>query len=174
MRLLVAGIGNIFFGDDAFGVEVVRELSLRVLPPEIEVVDFGIRAHDLAFALTIPYDAIILVDATPRGEAPGTVCLLELDSAQGGGEETPIDAHSLAPVQVLQMAKAFGGITAAVYLVGCEPKVLEPAGEELGLSDVVRSAIPSAISMLESLIKRLLQRSETGEPRIAPVAKGTP
>jgi len=80
-RILIAGIGNIFLGDDAFGVEVIRELSSRVWPDDVRVVDFGVRGYDLAFALTDGYEAAILVDAVGRGEPPGTTYLVEIDDA---------------------------------------------------------------------------------------------
>ncbi|MDQ3686285.1 MAG: hydrogenase maturation protease, partial [Acidobacteriota bacterium] len=55
-RILIAGIGNIFLGDDAFGCEVAQRLSGRTLPDEVRVVDFGIRGLDLAYALMDGYD----------------------------------------------------------------------------------------------------------------------
>src|SRR6202030_732892 len=78
-RILIAGIGNIFLGDDAFGVEVVRRLAARKLPDAIRVVDFGIRGFDLAYALMEGYEITILVDATPRGGQPGTLYTIEPD-----------------------------------------------------------------------------------------------
>jgi hydrogenase maturation protease len=78
-RVLIAGIGNIFLGDDGFGVRVVNELRQRRLPDSVDVIDFGIRSYDLAFALTNGYDAVVLVDAVPRGEPPGTTYLIEID-----------------------------------------------------------------------------------------------
>ncbi|MGH7848434.1 MAG: hydrogenase maturation protease, partial [Candidatus Binatia bacterium] len=72
-KILVAGIGNIFLGDDGFGVEVARELAKRKLPESVRVVDFGIRGFDLAYALLDGYDLTILVDAAPRGGLPGTL-----------------------------------------------------------------------------------------------------
>jgi hydrogenase maturation protease len=39
-KILVAGIGNIFLGDDAFGSEVARRLMNERLPPEVRVIDF--------------------------------------------------------------------------------------------------------------------------------------
>ncbi len=80
-RILIAGIGNIFLGDDAFGVEVVRRLSrsARKLPDEVRIVDFGIRGFDLAYALMEGYEVAILVDATPRGGVPGTLYTIEPD-----------------------------------------------------------------------------------------------
>ncbi len=154
MRILVAGIGNIFFGDDAFGVEVVRELLRREWPAEVRIEDFGIRSYDLAYAIVDGYDAVILVDATPRGHAPGTVSLIEPDLAAlepDTGEV--VNAHSLNPVRVLQMVRSLGGQAQRLYLVGCEPAVLET--EELGLSATVRAAVPRAVELVESLVGAL-------------------
>src|SRR5947209_6163179 len=80
-RLLVAGVGNIFLGDDAFGVEVVQRLLRRPQPDGVRVVDFGIRGLDLSYALLDGYEAVILVDAAPRGAPAGTLHVLELDAA---------------------------------------------------------------------------------------------
>src|ERR1041385_4925106 len=109
MKLLVAGIGIIFFGDDAFGCEVAAELLKRSWPDGVKIVDFGIRAYDLAYAIMDGYDATILIDAAPRGEKPGTVYLLELDADKIGlsGDEIA-DAHALTPVRVLQLIRALG------------------------------------------------------------------
>lgn len=162
MRVLVAGVGNIFWGDDAFGVEVVRELARRSLPSGVSVMDFGIRGYDLAYALVEGYDAAILVDAIPRGESPGTVSLLELDLANlGSGEPATLDAHSLDPVRVLQMAQGLGRIPERLYLVGCEPGQLESPDGRLGLSVSVQAGVPLALEMIESLIAQLLKTETT-------------
>ncbi len=155
-KILVAGIGNIFAGDDAFGVEVIRQLTLLPLPETVLVRDFGIRGYDLAYAITDGYPAIILVDATTRGEAPGTVYLIEPD-VEAIGSEASLDPHGLDPVAVLQLARALGGRFGKLYLVGCEPEVLE--SDEIGLSPSVRAAIPQAVRMIESLVHRLLDES---------------
>lgn len=165
-RILIAGIGNIFLGDDAFGVEVVRELPHHTLPSEVRVVDFGIRGYDLAYALADDYDAAILVDATPRGEAPGTLYLIEPDLTELGRlDHASVDPHSLGPVRVLQMAEALGGHPARLYLIGCEPGELNSADGHVGLSEAVQAAVPKAVEMIESLVKDLVH-SET------PVAAG--
>jgi len=154
MRILVAGIGNIFFGDDAFGVEVVQELAHREWPEGVCVRDFGIRGYDLAYAIMDGYDVVILVDAAPRGLAAGTVSLIEPDLENLPSEtEELVNAHSLNPVRVLQMARSVGGQAPRLYLVGCEPAVLEV--EELGLSPAVRAAVPQAVEMVSSLVRRL-------------------
>ena len=159
-RILVAGIGNIFLGDDAFGVETVRKLIQSALPDAVQVIDFGIRSYDLAYAMADGYEAIILVDATARGYAPGTVYLIEpdltkLDQLDAGA----VDAHSMNPVRVLQMAQSLGGQPGRLFLVGCEPAVLEREGGEFGLSDQVQAGVPKAVEMIESLIGDLLQEN---------------
>jgi hydrogenase maturation protease len=156
MRILVAGVGNIFFGDDAFGCEVAKELAQRCLPEGVRVTDFGIRSYDLAYAMMDNYDAVILIDATPRGGAPGTVYLIEPDNKFLN--ETPdevVNAHSMNPMRVLQMVRSLGGTSRPLYVVGCEPEILESRGE-LGLSATVRAAIPGASEMIEQLVSRLL------------------
>src|ERR1700722_8140740 len=100
-HILVAGIGNIFLGDDAFGVETVRKLMEEDVPEQVRVVDFGIRSYDLAYAIAGDSDAVILVDATPRGEAPGTLYLIEPDISHLADAEAVVNGHTLNPVTVL-------------------------------------------------------------------------
>jgi hydrogenase maturation protease len=155
-KILVAGIGNIFFGDDAFGCEVVRELSRHPLPENVRVIDFGIRGFDLAFALMDDYAATILVDAVPRGQAPGTVYLIEPHADRAGDTAEIPNAHSLSPASVLQMVRSMGGQPRSLYLVGCEPAVLEGEEGAMGLSETVQAALPRAIETIEKLIHDLL------------------
>lgn len=158
-RILIAGIGNIFFGDDAFGCEVAQQLMREVLPEGVRVFDYGIRSYDLAYALLEPNDAVILVDAVPRGEEPGTVFLLELDiNILDKPEGESVNAHTMNPVAVLQLVRSFGGSPRELYLVGCEPAVLET--EELGLSEKVRTALPVALDMIRELLGKLLHETE--------------
>ena len=77
MNVLIACVGNIFLGDDGFGVEVARSLSMRQLPEGVSVKDYGIRGFDLAYALLDRWDLVIIVDALPRGEAAGTLYVIE-------------------------------------------------------------------------------------------------
>jgi hydrogenase maturation protease len=153
-KILIAGIGNIFLGDDAFGCEVLRELKRVPLPEGITATDFGIRSYDLAYALNdSAYDTIILVDATSRGGEPGTVFLIEPDlSRLEQLEQSAVDAHSMNPVSVIQMTQALGGEKGKLYLVACEPAVLESEDGRVGLSESVRAAVPQAISMIQSLV----------------------
>lgn len=161
-RILVAGVGNIFFGDDAFGCEVVQRLARRPLPADVRVVDYGIRGLDLAYALLDDYEAVILVDATPRGGSPGTLYVLEPEWRAAEAEEGAlIEAHSMDPVKVLRLAAALGAQVKRLLLVGCEP-MTSPDVEDMqgGLSEPVRAAEEEAVVLIESLIARLLR----GEP----------
>ena len=116
-RILVAGIGNIFLGDDAFGVEVARRLSARELPRNVRVTDFGIRGYDLAYALLDGYDTTILIDACPRGEPAGTLYVIEPDLENLGGPEdkqVAVEAHSMNPLNVLRLATSMGPAEASL------------------------------------------------------------
>jgi hydrogenase maturation protease len=155
-RILIAGIGNIFLGDDAFGVEVVKELTGSELPERVDVVDFGIRGYDLAYAIMEGYAATVLVDTAARGNAPGTLYLIEPDTEELA-ELTPEvpDGHSLGPVQVLGLVQSLGGKIAQLYVVGCEPAVLGTEDGEIGLSEAVRAAVPQAVEMIRTLVNDL-------------------
>jgi hydrogenase maturation protease len=165
-RILVAGIGNIFLGDDAFGVEVARRLSLAGLPEGVRVVDFGIRGLDLSYALLDGYEAVILVDATPRGGRPGTLYLIEPDRAAATPDQAAgplVEGHGMDPVKVLRLASAMGGQVGRLLLVGCEPAAVADADEmSEGLSAPVRAAVDEAVPLIASLVARLLRGEEIG------------
>lgn len=171
-RVLIAGIGNIFLGDDAFGVETVNELLKRPLPERVRVVDFGIRSYDLAYAIMEGYDVVIMVDATSRREEPGTLFLVEIDPDEAGEYETDLlNPHGLNPAAVLQMVASLGGeIPQRVYLVGCEPAVLETENGEMSLSPNVQAAVPEAIKMIESLLADLAREGK--EPGLVEACTG--
>lgn len=151
-RVLVACVGNVFLGDDAFGVEVAKQLAERPLPAGVSVVDFGIRSYDLAYALMNEWDLKILVDALARGGKPGTIYVLEPDLPTNVGQEA-LDAHSMNPVAVLQLVGALGGEVGRLLVVGCEPETVEPGNEgAMGLSPPVQAAVDEAVRVIERLI----------------------
>jgi len=154
-RILVAGIGNIFLGDDGFGVEVVRRLAGRELPEGVEVVDFGIRGLDLAYALQEEYELVVFVDTTPRGQEPGTVYLIEPEIEEDG--EMSLDTHGMDPVKVIKLSRALGARPTRTLVVGCEPQVVV-SGEDyddmlMELSEPVRAAVGEAVRLVESLVE---------------------
>lgn len=157
-RILIAGIGNIFLGDDAFGVEVVRRLASRTWPEGVQAIDFGIRGLDLTYALLDGWDAAILVDAAPRGEPPGTLYVIEPAAEDAAPAEAPLETHCMDPVRVLRMVASLGGRVARLLVVGCEPTPLEGHDIESGLSPPVAAAVPEAARMVESLVEQLLDR----------------
>jgi hydrogenase maturation protease len=161
-KVLVAGVGNVFLGDDGFGVEVARRLSTESLPDWVRVGDFGIRGVHLAYELLEGYEAAILVDATPRGEAPGTVYVIEPDMdgepdpAVEDGTGVLVDAHGMEPDAVFALLKALGGDIPKLLVVGCEPAEVS---ERMGLSPPVAGAVDQAVAV----VRELLGEHETGE-----------
>jgi hydrogenase maturation protease len=158
--MLVAGIGNIFLGDDAFGVEVAQRLAATPVPAGVEVVDVGIRGVHLAYQLMDGYDELLLVDAVSRGDAPGTVTIVEpsVDTLM----PEPLDPHRLEPGPLLASVHALGAMPARVVLVGCEPADL---AEGMGLSPTVADAVEPAVAAVRRLIDEFVVRgSETGSP----------
>ncbi len=156
-RVLVAGVGNIFLGDDGFGVEVVRRLAEREMPEGVEVKDFGIRGMDLAYALQEDYEAVVFVDAVPRGEEPGTVYLIEPEIEEDG--EVSLDTHGMDPVKVIKLSRALGAEPTRTLVVGCEPRVVL-SGEDyddmsMELSEPVQAAVGEAVKLVESLVEEI-------------------
>src|SRR6185295_1356137 len=157
--ILIAGVGNIFMGDDAFGVEVVQRLSARKLPDGVQVRDFGIRGFDLAYALMEDQDVTILVDATPRGGEPGTIYTIEPDLSELEGapvDQMAVETHGMNPMKVLAMVKAMNGELGRILLVGCEPATLGPEEGLMGLSEPVEAAVDKAVEIVESLAARII------------------
>ncbi|MBC6461880.1 hydrogenase maturation protease [Actinomadura sp. HBU206391] len=157
MKILVAGVGNVFLGDDGFGVEVARRLTETELPAGVEVGDFGIRGIHLAYELS-EYDTTILVDATPRGGPPGGLYALELEE---GSPQDVIDAHGMTPDAVLDLVGVIGGEMRRVLLVGCEPADVSPGME---LSAPVRAAIEPAVRLVRELVEKEMRTAEAAEP----------
>jgi hydrogenase maturation protease len=161
--ILVAGIGNIFLGDDGFGVEVAQRLAVLPQPDGVRVTDFGIRGFDLAFALLDEPDATILIDAMPRGEAPGTVYVLEPDLDGESAASSPDHAegsfqgHAMTPDSVFALVRTLGGRPRNVTVVGCEPLTFGPENEgQMGLSEPVSSAVDEAVAVVQQLLARLV------------------
>jgi hydrogenase maturation protease len=160
-KILVAGVGNVFLGDDGFGVEVANRLHDAPLPDGVDVREFGIRGMDLAYALQEDYDTVIFVDAAPRGESPGTVSLVEPELSL---DEVVLDTHGMDPVRVLGLARAMGRVPERVLVVACEPQVVihgEHDDDLVGeLSPPVRAAVGEACELLLSLVTELSAESK--------------
>lgn len=148
-RVLVAGIGNLFCGDDGFGPEVVRRLAASgALPEEVRAVDYGIRGMHLAYDLLDGYDALVIVDALPGDGAPGTLTVLEVGEKDLGAGA--FDPHGMAPVTVLASLSDLGGSLPPTYVVGCRPADL---GDGIGLSDGVEAALPAAMETVLAVLR---------------------
>ena len=149
-RTLVAGVGNVFLRDDAFGVEVVRLLAEQQHPDGVEIRDFGIRGVHLVYELLNGCDLFVLVDAAARGEPPGTVSVLEVELPEVDKMDRPVmDAHSLNPDAIFALLASLGGRPGRSLVVACEPAEID-AG--MGLSDPVREALPHAVRTVQDIL----------------------
>ncbi len=155
-QILVAGIGNAFLGDDGFGGQVAQRLEKRDLPEGVLVLDFGTGGLDLAYEVMRGYDALVLVDISRQGEAPGTIYVMEPDPADvdGGIEDgAVIDPHGMDPQTVLRFVKAVGGWPGKVVIVACEPSSV---GEvNWGLSKPVEDAVDRAVAVVLEQVQEL-------------------
>jgi hydrogenase maturation protease len=156
LRVLVAGIGNVFLGDDGFGVMLADRLSRRQWPAGVQVADFGIRGMDLAYTLLDGWDAAILLDAAPRGEAPGTLYVIEpeLDA-----DDVAPEAHGMDPVTVLALARSLGGTPPRTLVLGCEPQTHMTEDDEIvaELTEPVQVALDHAELLFASLVDDLMR-----------------
>lgn len=163
MRILVAGVGNVFLGDDGFGVAVARRLEHADLPEGVRVADFGIRGVHLAYELTGGgYEAAILVDAASKGSPPGTLYVLE---PTRGKPSSVLDAHAMTPEAVLALADTIGTGAPPILLVGCEPADLSP-GMELS------PAVADAVGRAADLVRELIDELNGKQPAAAPATAG--
>jgi hydrogenase maturation protease len=155
-QILVAGIGNAWLRDDGFGGEVARVLGERELPDGVQVLDFGSGGLDLAYEVMRGYDALILIDVSRQGEAPGTLYVMEAsqDDVDGQIEDGQmLDPHGMDPQTVLRFVKYVGGWPGRVFVVACEPEVVEEVG--FGLSDAVGGAVARAVDLVLETVEEL-------------------
>ena len=175
-RTLVAGVGNIFLGDDGFGVAVARRLAEAPLPDRVTVADYGTSGVHLAYDLADRYDTAILIDAAPRGQQPGTITVLEIEPEHralpesGGTVETGrlLDGHGMQPDLVLGMLGLLGAKAGRILVVGCEPG---STGYRIGLSDAVAAAVDEAVRIVLDLVSGEAGQDLSGELAAAPTAR---
>jgi hydrogenase maturation protease len=150
-RILVAGIGNIFLGDDGFGPEVMRHVARRTPDGDVEAVDYGIRGMHLAYDLLAEWRALVLVDALPNRGTPGALHVFEADH-ETLAPTAGLEAHSMDPAAVFATLTALGGTAPRTFVVGCE---VENVDEGMGLSEPVAAAVPAAAAAVEGVLADL-------------------
>lgn len=164
-RVLVGGVGNVFLGDDGFGVEVVARLKELALPAGVEVDDFGVAGVHLAYQMAEGYDCVVLIDAAPRGGRPGDLYVIEPERSGPGPEqerEVALDAHGMHPEAVLRLVQVLGGGPDLVMVVGCEPASLE---EGMGLSQPVQACVEPAVTAVRDILEALCGADGDDEQR---------
>ena len=178
-RMLIAGVGNIFLGDDAFGPEVARRLATEDLPGWVRVADYGISGMHLAYDLADGYETAILIDAAPRGGEPGTVTVLDVEAerrrdpatAAGAlGASRLFDAHGMQPDVVLGVLDMLGARSLRILVVGCEPASVDYGME---LSEPVANAVDEAVQVVLDLVAEA-GRGRDHEPHGAAGTPGRP
>lgn len=166
-RVLVAGIGNIFLGDDGFGCEVARRLASHAMPDGVDVVDFGIRGMDLKYALEDAYELVILVDTVERGGAPGTLYVIE-PSLEAAAPELPPSPHGMDPATVLGFVAGLRGAAPRVLLIACEPDWLGGEEGHMGLSDAVTASVDEAVAEILALLRDAADSGRGPRPAMQP------
>jgi hydrogenase maturation protease len=164
-RVLVAGIGNLFLTDDAFGSEVARRLADVRVPEGVTVVDYGIRGMHLAYDLLDGYDALVVIDALPGKGSPGDLSVLEVGPGDLG--EGELDAHGMAPVAVLASLGRLGGSLPPTYLVGCQPA---DVGDGIGLTPAVAAAVEPAVKLVLEVLADQVGLAGSPTPSATPSA----
>jgi hydrogenase maturation protease len=165
--ILVAGVGNLFLGDDGFGCEVARRLAVRGLGDHVHVEDYGIRGFDLAHALSSGVSAAVLIDAAPHGSIPGSLVVMDatpFGPATSHDAESVVETHGMDPVHVLRLAAVLGTVPRRVLVVGVEPDRTDPDEAHLGtLSEPVAAAVDGAVALVRELVGALID--ERGHER---------
>jgi hydrogenase maturation protease len=163
-RVLVGCVGNIFKGDDAFGVEVAARLARRAVPDGVRVVDYGIRSVHLVYELLDGYDALVLVDTVGQQEGQaGSLYVIEPDLPARRREddtvlpEVMLDPHDLAPAGAMSLVPTLGGQVDRIVVVGCQPETLE---DGIGLSDAVAAVVEAAADLVLDVAAREVARVE--------------
>ena len=155
-QILVAGVGNAWLQDDAFGGECARRLEAAGVPSGVTVMDFGTGGLDLAYEIMRGYDALVLIDASRQGEEPGTLYVIEpnMEEIAGSIEDGDvINPHGMDPQTVLRFVSAIGGFSGKVVVVGCEPGEVDDVG--LGLTPPVEAAVERALALVRENLEEL-------------------
>jgi hydrogenase maturation protease len=156
-QILIAGIGNTWQRDDGFGSEVARRLEGRDLPEGVAVIDFGTGGLDLAYQVMYGYDALVMIDISRQGGAPGTLYVMEVDEDEvtsGIEDGDALNPHGMDPETVLRFIKLTGGWPGKVVIIACEPLTIEEMG--VGLSPVVEEAVGRAVDLVLEQATELL------------------
>lgn len=154
-RILVAGIGNIFLGDDGFGSEVIRTAEISRGDPCVRVTDYGISGMHLAYDLLEDWDTLVLVDAVPSRGSPGTLHVFQADH-ESSPATIGFDGHGMDPATVFASLRALGGNPPYTVVVGCEAGSVE---EGIGLTEPVARAVPRAARAVEEIVAALRSHS---------------
>ena len=160
-RILVAGIGNAWLHDDGFGGAVARRLARDELPAGVAVMDAGTGGLDLAYEVMRGWDALILLDVSRQGGAPGTLYVMEVEEdsvAAAIDDGEAINPHAMDPQTVLRFVRSIGAWPGRVIVIACEPASVEQVA--WGLSEPVEAAVERAAGVVLQTVAELRAASQ--------------
>jgi coenzyme F420 hydrogenase subunit delta len=156
-RVLILGVGNMLFGNDGFGPEVIDFLTRHyAIPDDMYAIDVGTGARKVLFTIrlseTRPLE-IVIVDAVDWGQVIGSVLEIPVESLP----VTKVDDFSLHQVPTSNMLRELQEdcgvkVTIVVCDVGLIPQMIEP-----GLSPNIQQSVIEACQQIGSRfsLKRL-------------------
>ena len=141
-KILILGIGNILLKDEGIGVRVAEKMMKMSLPPDVEVLEGGVKGLDLLYFIE-EREKVVVVDAVKAGAPPGTLFrFTDRDLADKKGILR--SGHGIDFSDVATIARSQGNEAEIVFL-GIEPESLEASME---LSPLMEKNIPTLINLV--------------------------
>jgi hydrogenase maturation protease len=151
-KILVLGLGNIIIKDEGVGVRVAERMQQMSLPPDVEVLDGGIKGLDLLDFIE-DRKKVIVVDAVKAGAPPGTLFRFT-DKDIAGKKGMLRSAHGIDFSDVIAIS-AFMGKKPDIVFIGIEP---EDLGAGMELSPLIEKNIPVLINLV---MKEIGEKAQT-------------
>ncbi len=155
-KVLVAGVGNRFRGDDGAGQAVISELRNWALPAAVELIELSGEGAALMEAWR-GYETVILIDAVRSGAEVGTLHRLEAGSQCLPKNFVLFSSHAFGVASAIELARTLGELPAHVIVYGIE-------GQSFAPGQTLSAAVAAATSMVA---RRIL-----GDLDVEPAATG--
>jgi hydrogenase maturation protease len=160
-KILVAGSGNKYRGDDGFGPHAVEALQREALAGDVEVRDVGMCGVTLATDLG-DYDLVIFIDAVQKGGEPGTIYKTEIKAEEVQELHSDEEKHAFiydiresSLEDLLVYARAIGTLPPTTMVFGCEI-------QEITMSEKMTPPVAAAVPKVVDLVLAVLERYRVG------------
>ncbi|MEP7134603.1 MAG: hydrogenase maturation protease [Chloroflexota bacterium] len=155
-KVAVIGIGQSLRGDDAIGLEAVRQWQER-FPETAGRPEVQIEASELPGLALIDVlnevNAAILVDAVRSTAKPGTVYRLSEEELAAFTSDSK-SAHGWGVAETLRLRSQLGNAKTNIRIIGIEAEQTEIGAR---LSKTVKEAIPKVCETIEAEINNFLK-----------------